>query len=736
MKKEDTERAPQSRSELSTVEAKLHGSKDSAILDAALVILEKMTRDCFVIVRETWRSDHSIVQIQELVGDKITACLAQLVGRLANENTNIKHPTRVFVATNFRGLRGGLRTPSVERTALITTDETLSVDYSEFMTAYGRLGEHGRIVSPDARGNAASHLFMPVAFWNDAMYEQPLRWSQNHSELISLGGFSKWTADYGMMFVSADDNKLPLYGFHFSRADQKVPFKCDIASGLVHIKFAKNTKPQAVNKTFNQAMRMLHDKHGVLFSKGRLSKPLVDWLETPLLQVSGQNDDSMRNAKGFHPLPVITPADQREKFQELAEWVFSTFFYSNFADPAEEGGLWKKEFTEFIQTLRRQKEERAAQAAEDLLTRYCLNSESAGETNILTFEHYYAFLLNPGLSFNADLGKEKDAALGTVNFYSNVEIPLHIVASIRQHLESVCHLIRDIEEWEEGKMAMLRDVSITMGHEINKVYNGAAVALDRALETTELTALAPREIFAFNVARGAMCYGMLWAHSSSNNLLPSAANLGNYAIGLMDMAWQLWLAGYVVGEGGGYRATDVEIGTLNRLWVTSASKQLLDITVNPDEKSRVWPILKECKDAISQWYLAAMVNAIKHLLPLDTKKLSERIQLITKWLEAQKTPVVEFKVVLYDNVVTLAVLNEYRGKIDHTPDRAHSTGLALDMAALALQRQLDKRRRDLKLVSARFPPQVVFEGKAAEHTWEARLTFEVINDQVIKGTDR
>ena len=395
------------------------------------MLLERMTRECYEIVRDR-RDVLGIPELQDEVRKTITRYLAELVSRIAPPaGKHISASTRIFLATNFRGLRGQLRTVAPQSSG------PTPLAWRDFIWDYGTLGEHGTLVSRED-----ANFFMPVAFWAHGIYERPFAHIKQRK--LSLGGFSRWIHECGML---ATPDKTPLYGLHFCIDDKvrKTKFKSD--AGLIAFRFPTDIPALAINEEFNKGIYRLH------------------------VQSSRQSP-----GRRVPSLPIICADDllpvPRGQHDSVAQSVFSTFFYSNFNDPkinvswdacVQNPDLYHELFDKHQQ---------------------CLEDCEEEDGDILTFRHYYAFLLNPGLGFRSEPNQlsTAEAALGTVNFYTNIPIPVSVIAAIRVHLESICHLIRDIEEWQEGQKEgstrELRRWTRTLGHEWTKILAPLATCLD------------------------------------------------------------------------------------------------------------------------------------------------------------------------------------------------------------------------------------------------------------------
>jgi hypothetical protein len=168
--------------------------------------------------------------------------------------------------------------------------------------------------------------------------------------------------------------------------------------------------------------------------------------------------------------PIITGCNKG--LAEIANALFSVFFYSNFCDP----GQIKPDWIESLDTMATRVGIREDPICEQLLAmaagyasdcKAAREGHSAGD-NILTFPHYYALILNPAIAFEIPesgatpfLEASHSAPMGTINIYTRVPVPAALISMFRLSLQSIYLLLRDLEEWQEATVAgRLRESTI------------------------------------------------------------------------------------------------------------------------------------------------------------------------------------------------------------------------------------------------------------------------------------
>ena len=436
-------------------------------LQKAVDMLEQLNRDCFVLVREKWNvSDYS--GLHDLVVKKIAECLSLLISKWRTDwnrdgckckwpdNENQPDPEfpsmRVFVALNYRGIHGGRHRSS--------NQYFRPEEYSKYTNYYGCLAEADKKM-----GLNDGPFFMPVAFMSFVLYEILPHQRGDVSGRLNISGFSRWMNKYGLLFCKdgpGEDKQI--HGFHFSIGSGNP----DIPNGrLLHCPFS-DASWNSTNLTdrFNDAF-----KEYCHFSRGRTKE-----------QNGIEFDWAKEKIDGSHLFPLVNVggSDPSAPYREVAEALFLSFFRSNFRAATD---ACKNDIRKAADKLDR--EDIIRLQVEEVIKTYDAHVKRMQEEKgtALFFRHFYAFLLNPGLAFRDDVvdPKDKEASLGSLNFYSNVSIPEPLFVMIHKHLEVVVRLLRDVEEWKEGKnegkVSESDRWNKLLGHEFTRAYASLAKIL-------------------------------------------------------------------------------------------------------------------------------------------------------------------------------------------------------------------------------------------------------------------
>lgn len=431
-------------------------------LSAAMLKLEQLTRKCFVIARTYWQSSTpaDYYQSEREISDAIAECVSEII-----RGIDPKGVGRVFVAPNYRGIRGDLRGKKAARSesskdASAAQSEERAFDF--YTDWYGSLAENGRTLTRKDK-----RYFMPVGFWAYKIYERQLRFSGRG---VTLKGFSGWTAEHGFLERVTKTTRQPIFALHFSFAranSRKPPPKFE--HGILHCEFPPKTSALNVTEEFRKQL-FVEDN---VFSKGS---------DAPKRLGAG---------KGKIGFPIVESAIDNnytitDQERRIAEAIFSVFFYSNFrALPIGAPKDWKtlldaarvsETDPDDLKRLETREPHSFAELGGMLFAKYKNQLSAATKKRILTFKHYYAFLLNPGLDFRG-ISASGNAALGTLNFYTDLELPAPLIGVIRKHIEAIYHFLRDLEEWEEGKGRGKEESVADLSHELKKMF----LALDGRL---------------------------------------------------------------------------------------------------------------------------------------------------------------------------------------------------------------------------------------------------------------
>ncbi len=476
-------------------------------LETAILRLEKLTRDCHKLAEEYWkkgdRESKTFRSLEDKTAEKIAVCIAEIL---------YEESGRVFVAPRYR--------PRAK-----ISDENLKpayTDFEKFAEDFGQLAEGGL-----AGANPVPPTqFMPVAFWNYHIYEKPIviLGPDGNINEVKISGFAGWTKDH-FLGQSPNYSENPIFGFHFSLTDisESKP------SGLLHFKIPQSLTPSEITEYF-----LSECNKKVKFYGGPEKE--IDF-------------------------PVITGVKNlpEPNAESIVKTIFSTLFYSNFkrsdlnnyvlaggkelnielCNPENPLSSTPKAYKSIMD------------AATYLYNEYYAYTHQAGDTDPLAFHHYYAFMLNPSINF----GNNDGAAIGTVNVYTDIQIPTLHTALIRKHIESIYHLLREIEDWEEatikGAYSAFVHIDDALGHEVTKVYSTAYSLLDSS--TTDSKQLSKNFILNEMVMM-ALQYGMLWGNTSSASIPPETQLWSNkglptlhakYIPCLARESWGIFLASEV-----------------------------------------------------------------------------------------------------------------------------------------------------------------------------------------------
>ncbi len=612
---------------------------DEKLQSKVLLRLEKLTRQCFELARGYWvastRTRENYRKMEDVSAEKIALCLSEILGMVYEGK-----PDNVFFAPRYRGTGKFKIEPGRQKAELLG-------DYKELTWKYGRYVRGGRLIE---RTNMP---FMPVSFWNQQIYERPLEFfdKTGNKRLVTISGFSGWTAEHGFLGHSDNHEDSPIFGFHFQFTGNRSS-RAEFGNGILRFCLPKTTPPFELTKAFREAF---YKSNYFYRGEGRDKHEPSNEIDHPFPVITGISD-----------LPSLCGVEKR-----IAEAVFSTLFYSNFKALAFD----KSNVADLVDLLGRELVDNVccaldeteaaktpyrsfAELVANLFREYYSFEKKAtkeGENGLLTFKHYYAFLLNPSLDFGKPGGK--DSAIGTVNIYTEKPIPTMIAAFIRKHLESIFHFNRQIEDWEEsnvkGAESAFSLMNAAMGHEIGKVYSTA----DR-LQANRRAAEAQDDFdIVYEVTRKALQYGMLWGSSSLTEIPPDAqlwddygepCRHDRYVTCLVRESWQIFLVAEVLREMTMDQLGEDALENAARLW--KAGEQMpVNACSNPETRivfPRGFPESRSQRQQLSRalyrWMLAVMSNAWKHIVAqasegtaeLKTKEVDSRLEIVATALTA------------------------------------------------------------------------------------------------------
>ncbi len=575
--------------------------------------LESLTRDCFEIAREYWLNPKKDADSYRNMEEQINVKIAERLSSVLNETypDNPDYLDSVFVAPRYRGVGLLKPTPGAQ------IDDKKDPDFWYFAERFGKMANGGK--------HDKSRYFMPVAFWNYYIYEKPITFLDRMGieKEVTLSGFSGWTAEHGFLVHKSKDVPKPIHGFHFTfdpDPNPEIP-PADFVHGILNIRFPARTNCFDVTAEFMKALD------------------------------TGENFFSRGGVASQQPFPVIKPQVTVEE-RTILQAIFSTFFFSNFrALPVRNDPEWKR-----ILDLKKIPGESPAKTirsltdfAADRFCRYRTYAQYLRDEKILTFDHYYAFLLNPSLEFRNKGGKDMhDAAIGTVNLYSKFPIDPILLGLVRKHLESIYHFLRELEDWEdaekEGADTAFSQMSEAMGHEVSKVYATTyGIIIARRKPPEKSTAAFVRRLTEMTLQ-----YGMLWG-SSSASVIPADGYLwdkrgkliacDSLVKCLLRESWRLCLVTDIVRGLGDSQISNEDWRTFDALWNAAESLYTADSNCSSTGLANL-PIrnfLETQKDnlsrAIYRWMLAVLGNAWKHIIgntysvPSEFLKLEPRKKL-------------------------------------------------------------------------------------------------------------
>lgn len=417
-------------------------------LNDAIQELEILTRTCLALAKDAWNPP-KLADIEDLF-EKVQEAVAKGLGKVVNDyiqsqaeefESNEPNYTRLFIAAKYRSIRGDL----LKQPTTSDKDEIPLQDYAEYAKEYGCLAENALMV--DLEHNK---FFMPVAFWFYELYEKGLNLKDESRKEIKVSGFSQWLAINGLMYV--DDKRggvFPVYGFHFSFGEQ---VKKDFSDGFVSLTFAHETDVFSLTKIFMESLESL----GCRFSK----LPSINDHIKEMVPFKQENK--------AHKLPIIS-GDKEGIYKNLLEALFSSFFCSNFIELTDHDEHWIDRIGLMVNELPH--DDHLIAVVSQLLKKYKTKLEKANQdqAEALCFAHMYTLLLNPGLAFVRKNNEDKFAALGTLNLFTNIELPKALIAIIRKHLEAIYHFLRDLEEWSLGEEEGFERQKMAYSHEVSNV---------------------------------------------------------------------------------------------------------------------------------------------------------------------------------------------------------------------------------------------------------------------------
>ncbi|MCX7176042.1 MAG: hypothetical protein NT159_19385 [Proteobacteria bacterium] len=519
------------------------------VLNQVEARLERLTRDCFAIVRAYWvdgkRNSDAYQNMEHRTSDAIAECLSEVMMMVCPESDG-----HVFVAPRYRGTgvfkdepgTGQVRDSRAnggETEGEPENDKSLRKKECQNITwRFGSFARNSQLVPKDQLP------FMPVAYWDSCIYEKKIVLASAilaEPVEIQISGFSGWSAVQGFLGHTGDYENKPIFGFHFALTDQPKA-NAHVQNGLLQFGFPRDTSPFGFNKAFLGAL----SNQDCYFYNPEIDKTV------PRMRNKADSDNcEFPVIKGLEKLPEADRALARE----IAEAIFSTLFFSNFnllEFPKQHSIGWDGLEIGIGGGDNGPPHSSMNAAAAYFFSRYRTLADSAGKGSLLTFHNYYAFLLNPSLNFR-DSGSKEASAIGTVNLYTDDVIPPILTGLIRKHLESIYHFLRELEEWEdatrEGKKvgAEVAYVAVddVLGHEVGKVYDTAY----------QLMQAAPDDTVVQQIVASTLQYGMLWANYA-NASIPTDAQLwsdggisvkhSTYVACLGRDSWRLFLVSEVL----------------------------------------------------------------------------------------------------------------------------------------------------------------------------------------------
>jgi hypothetical protein len=610
---------------------------DARQIGEAMLLLERLTRDCFETVRDYWQKPKTNPDIEyrimeNAVRDAIAKSLSEILVSVLSDGSG-----RVFFAPRYRGAGVLKEEPEVRSQPV---DIHKLEPFHRYTDNFGCLAERGEL--------ARISYLMPAAFWNYHIYEIPLIFQDAatlRTKKVRLSGFSGWTAEHGFLEYSSDLTKAPVCGFHFTFDGKQIAAlsSAQFRGGFLDITFPRDTHCFDVTAAFRN---VIYDGR-LAFCSGGTSQP----------KFLTRNSD---NGAFDPPFPIIsgsgTPLQGLDS--RVAEAIFSALFYSNFRElPSKQSADWNSILTSLgLSSIVTDGPVRSfADIGAVLFDLYQRSVIKAAEDNahIVTFPHYYAFLLNRSLEFKSSRHLQA-AAIGTLNLHTDIALPPPLPSLIRKNLESIYHFLRVLEDWEdatrEGQETSLDLMNNAMGHEVVKVYSTAK----DLLTAQRRHAVSPDCDFIYDIIEMTLEYGKLWG-SASDVKFPEEATLWDesgipfesfrYVASWVRQSWYLFLTTDVF-RGLNRPLTSDDRDKVSTLW--SATEQLLNIVFFEKRAKLAFPPSfvsgqsqrMNLSRSLYRWMMAVMSNAWKHLVSmsdtrvnsLDNISIPARLNLVIKAL--------------------------------------------------------------------------------------------------------
>lgn len=626
--------------------------------------LEELTRECHRKTTTYWhhldRGPDKLSELEDEIAGLIATCVSAIICDEHEEAST--NDTRIFVAPNFRGIRGDLQKLSSSIAPSDSGGTPENLKYWEYTERYGRLAENGRLLTC---GDEKTGFFMPVAFWAYKLYERKLEFrigAENHA--VKLSGFSGWTARHGFiqhdqLQDSGEQDKephcQPVFGFHITKngriitqnsENQQTPGAPQFEAGMLQFDLqndrdGREVQPYKVTDTFNDS---LFDGTNA-FRKGNQV--------VSLLKSSGDYSPSM---------PMVEGADSGFE-KAVAKILFSYFFFSNFNElpgagtskdhlawavgllkdaiidaPSAEGEHWKTHLEEIVGVAGEQpglvdstdRPPSLEALALRFLARYDKQYSAAGSTDrVLTFTHYYAFLLNPVIDFLGDANSSGNSALGTLNVYTNLPLPPALIGIIRKTLESIYQLQRDIQQWEEatieGELEGTEQVLSAWSHELS----GELSSIERRIQAPSeskifqqwgsiLKTNTPFDIvFPKELVQSQLRFLGIWLHKHAGieRFVKGTPTVDVFFKGLLDSAIELAAPKvckhFAIKSIDGLTYLESELETV-KMWtasqVSSSIKSSFVFSEPVDAAKVNFPAV-----AVTRMFYAAFFNALKHI---------------------------------------------------------------------------------------------------------------------------